>query len=384
MAIKSKKVIRGNTILSEEHNTLIDDLYSLNNYTLGYLNSDELISVDETGSARIDVESSKDTTTIFEFMAKKDDQNLNFTIKFYHNALKIFEISPETTYWKPYRIKIPSPYASMSKLICYGMGRLKDIKVINREPEYIDDNKRSIICLSHRGSYNFAPENTLEAFRYSNAQGIIGNEFDVDRTKDGVLVLSHDATIDRCSNGSGTIRDMTYKELLQYDFGYNRKSYGYKDVRIPTLEEALIMHRLSGQIPYIELKDGSINEDNVDYFVKLLHDTGVEEKCFIFSFDLDMLKIVSKKNNKLAMGWGCLPTQSYIDQVKNLGENAFISIFGFNKNDFSTYEPYADICLKNNIRFTGSSENLAVQKKIILKGAFLTALNDINIDGCYW
>ena len=74
-----------------------------------------------------------------------------------------------------------------------------------------------------------APQNTLPAFRKSFEIGCDGVETDIHLTKDGVPVLCHNFTIDETSTGKGAIKDMTYEELLQFDFG-SYKGEEFKDV----------------------------------------------------------------------------------------------------------------------------------------------------------
>ena len=70
----------------------------------------------------------------------------------------------------------------------------------------------------HRGCSGTYPENTMLSFQKAVEAGVDGMEFDLHLTKDNRMVIIHDETIDRTSNGSGTIRDMTLEELRQYDF----------------------------------------------------------------------------------------------------------------------------------------------------------------------
>ncbi|MFZ5816144.1 MAG: glycerophosphodiester phosphodiesterase [Bacillota bacterium] len=100
------------------------------------------------------------------------------------------------------------------------------------------------VVIAHQGASGYAPSNTMEAFRKALEQGADILEIDVHLTRDNIVVVSHDETIDRMSNGSGYIKDMTLAELRQYDFGYDftpdgGKTFPYrgKGVRIPTLEE---------------------------------------------------------------------------------------------------------------------------------------------------
>lgn len=70
--------------------------------------------------------------------------------------------------------------------------------------------------IAHRGG---TPENTLEAFRFSKQYGAAGVEVDLTFTKDGHPVLLHDDTVDRTSNGSGRVEDLTLEHLKTLEFG---------------------------------------------------------------------------------------------------------------------------------------------------------------------
>ena len=71
---------------------------------------------------------------------------------------------------------------------------------------------------AHRGASGYAPENTLDAFRKAVEMGADGIELDVQMTKDGELVVIHDETINRVSNGKGWVKDYTYEELKKFNF----------------------------------------------------------------------------------------------------------------------------------------------------------------------
>lgn len=94
------------------------------------------------------------------------------------------------------------------------------------------------------------PENTLPAFEYASNMGVDLVEIDVKRTSDGFFVLSHDETIDRVSNGTGKISEMTLSDLQQYDFSYvggkKMPKFVNELVKIPTLEDAVITAKRLG------------------------------------------------------------------------------------------------------------------------------------------
>lgn len=77
------------------------------------------------------------------------------------------------------------------------------------------------LVIAHQGGEGIAPENTRTAFRQSLAVGADVLDTDVHMTLDGVLVLIHDETVDRTSDGSGEVRDLTLSELRELDFGYH-------------------------------------------------------------------------------------------------------------------------------------------------------------------
>jgi glycerophosphoryl diester phosphodiesterase len=100
------------------------------------------------------------------------------------------------------------------------------------------------LVFAHRGGGGLYPENTLEAFKYSAAMGVDVLELDVHSTSDGALVVMHDSTLDRTTNGSGKISELTLAELKKLDAGYQftpdgGKTYPFrgKGITIPTLQE---------------------------------------------------------------------------------------------------------------------------------------------------
>jgi glycerophosphoryl diester phosphodiesterase len=111
--------------------------------------------------------------------------------------------------------------------------------------------------LAHRGASARAPENTLEAFRMAVEQGAGGLELDVHATRDGEIVVIHDATVDRTTDGSGAVADMALDELRRLDAGYRFSPdggltfpYRGRGLRIPTLAEV-----------YEEFPDAPVNAD---------------------------------------------------------------------------------------------------------------------------
>lgn len=100
------------------------------------------------------------------------------------------------------------------------------------------------LVFAHRGGGGLYPENTLEAFRYSAEMGVDVLELDVHSTADGALVVMHDSKIDRTTNGSGRVSELTLAELKNLDAGYHftpdgGKTFPFrgKGITVPTLQE---------------------------------------------------------------------------------------------------------------------------------------------------
>ena len=99
---------------------------------------------------------------------------------------------------------------------------------------------RPTLHISHRGGAALAPENTLAAFEQAvRTYRTDMLELDVHATRDGEVVVSHDATVDRCTDGSGPIRELAWAELAKLDAGVRFDAYRGKGVRIPRLVEVL-------------------------------------------------------------------------------------------------------------------------------------------------
>lgn len=109
-------------------------------------------------------------------------------------------------------------------------------------------HKFAVVC--HRGNHVEAPENTLDAFREAVKVGADFFETDLRTTKDGVVVLMHDSTVDRTTNGKGKVRDLTLREIRDLKIKGARSD----SERVPTFDEALRLAR--GRINiYMDIKD---------------------------------------------------------------------------------------------------------------------------------
>ena len=105
--------------------------------------------------------------------------------------------------------------------------------------EINDPNSDYVVVISHRGDWRNYPENSIPAIESVIRMGVDMMELDVKMTKDSVLVLCHDKTIDRTTNGKGRVCDMTYDSLLTFNL---KRAHGVKtdSLKMPTLREALL------------------------------------------------------------------------------------------------------------------------------------------------
>lgn len=136
----------------------------------------------------------------------------------------------------------------------------------------------------HRGASGYMPENTLPAFEKAIEMGAEGIELDIHKTKDGKLVVIHDETIDRTSDGKGWVKDMTLEELRQYN--YNKTHPECQHADIPTMEEVFQLIAPTALTINIELKTGIVFYEGIEKdILKLTARYGMEDRVIYSSFN---------------------------------------------------------------------------------------------------
>ena len=146
-----------------------------------------------------------------------------------------------------------------------------------------------------------APENTLSAVRLAHEKGFDMVTCDVSFTSDGVGVLLRDDTIDRTSDGTGNISEMTLAEVKAYDFG-SWKSAAYADEEIPTFEEFIKVCKYMAIHPYIQVKS-SATQANIESLVTTVFRSGMLNKVTWVSSDIDVLTAINGLNAKARLGY---------------------------------------------------------------------------------
>lgn len=154
---------------------------------------------------------------------------------------------------------------------------------------------RTVRIAGHRGYTSGAPENTLAAFRKAHEIGGRGVtcETDLAFTQDGQMILIHDATVDRTTNGRGLVRNMTYSELAQLDAG-SWFDEAFAGERIPLLRDALHLARELGIIYQLELKIYDRNDETFDRLRALIDELQCADLLQFSSFDFVQLRGIKK------------------------------------------------------------------------------------------
>ena len=141
----------------------------------------------------------------------------------------------------------------------------------------------NVIVVAHRGFSGKYPENTLLAFEKAVEIGADFIELDIHQAKDGNIVVCHDPTIDRTTDGTGFIKDMNYSELRKWDAGSWK---GYPGEKIPLLSD--VFRKVGDKIKiFIEIK-----ECNVSDLISLINEFKMEKRVVVGSFKFEYIKQV--------------------------------------------------------------------------------------------
>ena len=136
--------------------------------------------------------------------------------------------------------------------------------------------------LAHRGASAYYPENTMEAFEAAVQQGADGFELDVHLSKDGHVVVFHDASLERVSNGKGLVVEYTLSELKQLEVS---------GCRIPTLSEVYELAAAKGMFVNVELKTAQpLYPEMPEKLLQLEAEHKMEEQVLYSSFNHYVLK----------------------------------------------------------------------------------------------
>ncbi|MCB9186866.1 MAG: glycerophosphodiester phosphodiesterase family protein [Flavobacteriales bacterium] len=151
-----------------------------------------------------------------------------------------------------------------------------------------------IQVVTHRGANHLAPENTKASAEAAIKLGAHYVEIDVRTSRDGVLYIMHDPTVDRTTDGSGIFGSMTSEEIDKLDAGswYGKE---FKGERVPNLREYL--HWIKGKAKvYFDVKDA-----NPQQLINLVKEVGMENDCFFWSGKKKWMKQFRKLSTDLPL-----------------------------------------------------------------------------------
>jgi len=166
-------------------------------------------------------------------------------------------------------------------------------RLLTEKPSYV-------LAIAHRGASGYAPENTLAAFRRALAQGVTFIETDLQLTRDAHFVAIHDETVDRTTNGRGSVHDLTMAEVRKLDAGAWFAS-DFAGERVPTLQEILEFARKNDVVFYLELKPGGFwGGEHV--LISALRDSAEIARVVVISFDPAILASLRRIEPTLMTG----------------------------------------------------------------------------------
>ncbi len=185
-------------------------------------------------------------------------------------------------------------------VLCLVVVLIGTILLIPTVQKDIDSIDKKIYVSAHRGSSYRAPQNTISAFVAAIDDEADYIELDVQETRDGVVVVLHDANLLHVGGVDRNIWDLNYSELQEIDVG-SSFSPEFAGERVPTLEEAIDVTK--GKIKLnIELKIYGHQKHLEEEVVRLVEEKGIEDHCVITSLDYNALKEVRRLNPDLKIG----------------------------------------------------------------------------------
>lgn len=180
---------------------------------------------------------------------------------------------------------------------------------------------RHVVAISHRGEHLHHPENTMPAFEEAIRLGADFIEVDVRTTADGKLVLSHDSTVDRCTNGHGEVSKMTFDEIRALDAGVKAGAQ-FAGTKVPAFDDVLDLAR--GKIGiYVDVKQVAARE-----LVEHIAQHGMSEHVVIYSGRIS--RDIQQIDPKLRI----MPESVNLDIVQRIVSELHAPVIAFGASDW--------------------------------------------------
>ena len=185
------------------------------------------------------------------------------------------------------------------------------------------------VAVAHRGASAHAPENTMEAFRLAVEMGADAIELDVHRSRDGKLVVIHDDTLDRTTDGTGSVSELALKEIQQADAGARFVGpdgsfpFAGRGLRVPTMQE--VVEWLPERVGLVvELKAREAVEDSIS----TLRDSAVRSAGLVtvISFDEAAIDRAHELDPELPTGYLLVPAQPFEPALRWAVEHGHVAV----------------------------------------------------------
>ena len=182
---------------------------------------------------------------------------------------------------------------------------------------------RRIVAIAHRGEHLHHPENTLPAFEEAIRLGADFIEVDIQTSADGELVVSHDATVERCTNGHGRISEMTFAQLESLDAGI-KAGPEFAGTRIPAFDRVLTLAHGKVGI-YVDVKNAAAQD-----LAAPIEAHGMTESVVIYC-GLNLAKEIQRRNPQLKV----MPESNSVEHARTVIEQLQPKVVAFGARDFT-------------------------------------------------
>ena len=187
-----------------------------------------------------------------------------------------------------------------------------------------DKNPSEFTVIGHRGSAGLAPENTLASIRLALSKGVRYVEIDLQRSKDGVLMIMHDRSVNRTTNGRGAVSELTWSQLQALDAG-SWFSPELPCELIPNLESALKLVHQAGAVLIVEVKYPQLYPGLAKELDTLIHNIDASKNVLVMSFNRGFMKELSELNPDYPLG--CLYVVPPHPKSVELSYASYVSVF---------------------------------------------------------
>ncbi|MCW4022941.1 MAG: glycerophosphodiester phosphodiesterase family protein [Candidatus Bathyarchaeota archaeon] len=173
-----------------------------------------------------------------------------------------------------------------------------------------------MLKIGHRGARAYEPENTLSSFRKAVELGANAVELDVRKTKDGKLVVIHNADVNKTTNGEGAVNELTLDQI--------QKLVTDKDEQIPTLDDVLDAVGKKVKV-LVEIKEAETAEQVLDMVQK----KGLADNVILVSFHEEALKKIRELNQTVETGLIYVRHKNPIQTALDLKAEYLLSLYSF-------------------------------------------------------